>query len=376
MSAAKPLLVIDARMVGPRLHGIARYVSILVRGLSEKSKAEPFPYRLACLVDRSLWEKGSSLLGGVDLHEVSAPFLSPKAWLEVPRALKSMGAALYHSPSFESFPYLPVPYVQTLHDLNHLTYGKPKEKLYYRTLLRRSLKNAGAIVAASKFARMEVEGWLSLHPGRVQLARNVLDPAFNVAPSESSVVGALTRLKLERGKYFLSLSPNKPHKNLSTLLAAYAMGAGNWPLVMTSGDLPASELPPGVIQLDRLRDEDMRALLSAAGALVFPSVYEGFGLPPMEAAVMGVPVLVSKIPAHEEALATLRPEEVIWLGARDPRAWSEAMKKAAQGIYARPSASSREKLREEFADRKLARDMDQIYRDLLVKIQRTDSNSP
>ncbi len=369
-----PKILIDARMLGPRMNGIARYVSLLARGLRELSGTRELSYRPVFLVDPALGPSPESL-GGFETVACAAEFLSPREWISIPHSIRQSGARLYHSTSFASLPRCPVPWIQTVHDLNHLTYGGWKERLYYRTLLRRSVRGARALVAVSEFSRNELQQWLELAPGRVRLARNVLDPSFLLPIDESAREKLLARLGLKRGAFFLCLSPHKPHKNLTRLLGAYAMARSEtaprefWPLVITAGTLPGDGVPEGVIRSGPLPDEEARILLASAGALVFPSLYEGFGLPPLEAAALGVPVLVSRIPAHLEALQSLRPEEAVWLAPTDVRAWANAMKRAEQGVFSKASASSRTRLAEDFHYLRLAREMDQIYRDVLDRLQ-------
>jgi glycosyltransferase involved in cell wall biosynthesis len=98
---------------------------------------------------------------------------------------------------------------------------------------------------------------------------------------------------------------------------------------------------------------------------VFPSLYEGFGLPPVEAACLGVPLLVSRIPPHREALADLVQGEVLWVEPRDAQAWSKAMDRAARGEVLGASIESRSALMRRFSILSQGAHMDRIYRRVL-----------
>jgi mannosyltransferase len=98
---------------------------------------------------------------------------------------------------------------------------------------------------------------------------------------------------------------------------------------------------------------------------VFPSLYEGFGLPPVEAAARGIPVVVSRIPAHEEALRPLADGEVEWFPPEDADALATALRRAEDGRVPAPALASRGRLAEAYSVDRLARDMDRVYRRVL-----------
>ena len=360
---ALPRVAIDARMVGPVLHGVARYISLMAEGLSQ---VKELAYEPVFLVEPGRFEQD---FHGFKSVPVGVPYLHPSELWKLPRALKAIGPALYHSPTFSSLVTCPCPWIQTVHDLNHLHYGGLKEKLYYRAVLKPFARRARALLTVSEFSRAEIAQWIH-RADPIEVVYNALDPAIAVPPEESVVRETLARHGLERGRYFFCLSNPKPHKNVRLLVEAFEQfgrqggpSARGWPLVLSMREYGER---PGVKALGGLPDQDARALLAGAGALVFPSLYEGFGLPPMEAAALGVPVVASRIEPHREALRDLGPHEALWVEPRDFHGWVNALHRVAKGELSGPSEATRRRVIDRFSPERLGRHMDQIYRRVLA----------
>jgi glycosyltransferase involved in cell wall biosynthesis len=369
----KPQVLIDARMVEVVPHGIARYVTRLASGLKrlETEKGE-LPYEPVFLVRRDFPQKSFE---GWPIRKVSAAFLARKELVELPQVLK--GASLYHSPSFSSLftfgPFkAPCPWVVTIHDLNHLSYGSRLQRIYYNSLLKPFAKKAAQVVTVSDFSRKEIAQWMGIPADQIEIAYNALDAQSIDPPSEELCREILSRYRLESGKYLLCLSNAKPHKNIPFLVEGYREAQKSsqfdWPLVLSMGEFSNV---PGVRAVGGLSDMDVRALRAHAGAVVFPSLYEGFGLPPVEAVVARTPLIVSTIPPHQEGLADLSPDEVMWIHPKDRRSLVEALidtyRRASQGRSAKPSEQARQKTLDRFSEKELAARMDRIYRRVLDK---------
>lgn len=364
-----PKIFIDARMVGPVPHGFGRYVSNLVRGL-ELLTARPYSVTLLVASESLMhWKKNTSF----ETVAVTSPFLSPLEWFEIPQVLFRGGASLYHSPTFSSLPFCPCPHVVTVHDLNHLQFGSLKDKLYYQLLLKRFCTQAAALLSVSEFSKREISTWLGCSEpcACIDVVCNALD--------ESLMSDAASPLDPKWGltsrKYFISFTNPKPHKNVKVLLEAYTQyrtlakqrGVEPWPLLLTL----EGETRDGIIFAGGVSDEAGRNLLKHAGASVFPSLYEGFGLPPVEAVVAGTAVVVSDIPPHREGLFALEPHEAQWLSPESSNApaWAEALLKVTLSDGAlRPTMASRQKTLDHFSVQRLGENMDRIYRRVLEGI--------
>lgn len=317
----KPLVVIDARMIGPVGHGIAEYVRDLVLGLYELSEKK---FELHLLVGKELPEEDP--IRKIPHTVVHSEFLSFSEMLEVPRVLKKLGAVLFHSPSFSAYPFLSIPAIYTVHDLNHLHYGSPIQKAYYEFILKPALKKAVQVCTVSETSREELANWLGWPKERIEVIRN----AIHVASPPSDWEERLKKWGLTKYQYHFSLSSNKPHKNMSFLIRAYLAHAEGkpdaWPMVVSLTNEEAGIAHRKLICVGRLNNEDKTTLLSGAGAFYFPSLYEGFGRPPLEAAAYGVPVVVSKIKVHEEIYRDVKGARMIV--PNDEKEWIESFRLA------------------------------------------------
>jgi glycosyltransferase involved in cell wall biosynthesis len=131
--------------------------------------------------------------------------------------------------------------------------------------------------------------------------------------------------------------------------------------------ISTEELTPtaGVQYLSGLQENEARALLENSGGMLFPSLYEGFGLPPIEAVLLGTPLVVSRIPSHQEGLVDLNPGEVFWNQPQDLHAWTSAFHRLQKGEVSPSSEITRMKILDRFSIEKMAQKMDLIYRGAL-----------
>jgi glycosyltransferase involved in cell wall biosynthesis len=380
----KKIVAIDARMVLPIPHGIGRYVKNIATGLEDIARSRELGYEPVFLTDQrypGLIPKRFTSI------PVKTPFLKSSEIFELPKVLKSLRADLYHSPSFSSLAYTPCPWVATIHDLNHLHFGDFSKRVYYQLLLKRFAKKAIALLTVSEFARKELSEWIPCDLDRVEVVVNALDPEFSrpLRPLNrtsqddfSHYVRKKNWENLRSGQYFICLSNPKSHKNLPFLVKSY-IGARK----------QSNSLPPLVISADRselaldtegesslvftskLDDAGAKLLLQHARAAFFPSLYEGFGLPPLEAIMSGVSVAVSDIPPHREGLQDFTGPEVHWF---DPKKsddwvgafirWSElpepdSLRQSQVFLDERRQASER------YSVERLSSHMDRIYRRVL-----------
>lgn len=199
------------------------------------------------------------------------------------------------SPGYNAPIFITRRYVLTVHDLNHIDRHENSsilKRLYYSIILRRACRNASCVLTVSEFSRQRIVEWAGIKPVQVINIGNGCDDTYNmnVAPY------------LPGYPYMLCVSNRKPHKNESRVLQAFAQAAISTEVCLlltgsSTDDLleQAKELniAQRVIFLGRVEERDLPALYRGAIALLFPSLYEGFGLPVIEAMACGTPVLTS-----------------------------------------------------------------------------------
>jgi glycosyltransferase involved in cell wall biosynthesis len=175
-------------------------------------------------------------------------------------------------------------------------------RLVHRTLSH-ILARRARLVTVSQFSRAELADAMHCDPQRFDIVPNAVDHCARVA----SVPSVLRRLGIVENRYFLVVGSNSRNKNIRTAVQSFlSAGLSDHKLVVV-GDITASVFSdsadlsgPGVVAAGRVSDGELTALYQSATALVFPSLYEGFGIPPLEAMASNCPVLASDIPPVRE----------------------------------------------------------------------------
>ncbi len=322
---------LDGRTATPHFPGIGRYVRNLARALLPLLGPDE---RLLLLHDPR--QESDWALPAEDERLVWAPLpLSPfdarQQWA-VPRLLRAHGVAAYHS-SYYLMPYRPgAPTVLTLYDFIPQLLPETvsaRARLLAGLATRLALRAAQQIITISEATRADLQ---RLYPraGRPATAIPLAaDPAF--APQPAAVAARLRQRYGLPPRFSLYLGSNKPHKNRERLLAAWArLPAGETLVIAGAQDGRSDALSRlverlGLAQRVRLlgpaAEAELPALYSAATLFVFPSLYEGFGLPVVEALASGVPVACSDIESLREVAGTA----ALLFDPRDVEAMSAAL---------------------------------------------------
>jgi glycosyltransferase involved in cell wall biosynthesis len=306
---------VDARCLrgGPdRFTGVATATWNLLRGLLEEPGVEVVLY--PGFHRRGVFDP--SVLDGAALRvrwdRLPAPL---HRWTAAafPIDARRAGIDVFLGPDYLLPPLRGAPAVLVVNDLSFYRYpgsvSEPVLKLLRRDFPR-SAARAARLVTPSEFSRREVLELLA--PGEERVATIPWAPPPELGPAAGEEVEEFCRRRgLERG-YLLAMGSLQPRKNLRRLLRAFHAWRQGRPaaprLVLTGGtawksDELAAEigtLPESVVRLGSVPAGDLRALYCAAGALAFPSLYEGFGLPIVEAMACGIPVLTSSWSACPE----------------------------------------------------------------------------
>lgn len=312
MTADRPILI-DARpLQGPSARrGIGSYVRGLLAGL----EAENRQLRVALLLDRDL---PIPVLPGApfDAYLVRRRYHGRLATYEDAVALGAdlsrIRPALFHATWLSLPSRSPVPMVVTLHDLIPWAWAgiaMRGERLRYR-LGRRALRGADRVIAVSEATAADATRLARVARERLTVIPEAASPAFRPRPGAADRVAE--RWELTPGRYLLYAGALDARKDPGALLRAWEVAsgeAGGLELALAGEAGRQAPRPPrGVRRLGYVPDEDLADLLTAAGCLVFPSRYEGFGLPVLEAMSCGCPVAAfrnSSIPEVTADAATL-----------------------------------------------------------------------
>jgi glycosyltransferase involved in cell wall biosynthesis len=212
-------------------------------------------------------------------------------------ALRSAKPKLFFSPGYNSPVGWSGSFVFTLHDLNHLCVSDNSNVLkraYYRYVIKPACRAAKFVLTVSEYSRREIAIWAKIREDKIINVGNGVGSPFTH-----------TGRKYDPGyPYLLYVGSRKPHKNLPRLLRAYAISGVRSDVRLLLSGQPDKEisieiqrlgLNGDVVFADVSSDDVLSDAYRGAVAFLFPSLYEGFGLPPLEAMACGVPVLTSNV---------------------------------------------------------------------------------
>jgi len=279
-SPEPPRIIINTRLLAHPLTGVQRYTREMVA-------------RLADMV--TTVAPGRALRHGLLEH----------AWEQIVLPAR-VGRALLWSPSATG-PLLKANQVVTIHDMAGLDHPEWFTRPYgwmYRLIVPTLARRARHILTGSHFTRRRILARTGIPSSRITVTPYGRDPGLCPCPA-AQIEDAVRRLDLPSRTYVLSVGTREPRKNLRALLAAWRQVVAELPpdvhLVLVGGTGRASVFrddgiaadPPRVYRTGYVPDELLPALYSGAMMFIYPSLYEGFGLPPLEAMACGAPVAVA-----------------------------------------------------------------------------------
>lgn len=235
----------------------------------------------------------------VDLH-LGGSLGSPGAPLTLTRALQRARDGVFWNPGFLPPLWAPTPSIVTVHDLTHRLFYSPMHRAYYDIVLKPLYRRCAAIICVSEFTRATFLSWSKMAPHKVHVVLNGVCPDY----------AANTETLHLPYPYVLYPGNHRPYKNLARLLEAYArsrLPQHDIHLVLTgqvhSGLQSRAEalgIADHVHFCGWLDVPDLPKLYRGALAVAYISLYEGFGLPIVEAMASGVPVMTSNISSMPE----------------------------------------------------------------------------
>lgn len=363
-------VVIDARVVvGNHGHGILRYTEELLLQLAQLST----PIHFVLLVNpqspfaRRAWPSNFTII------PMRTGWISFFGQFELAFVLRKLKPDLFHTPSFMVPIFGKLPLLTTIHDLNHVVLSENYSifhRIYYSFFLARKVCKAAAVITVSQFSRDEILRYFNLNPEKVRVIYNGIDEHFFAGDSlrAEDTERFIERYELPE-KYILSIGNRKPHKNVHRTVEAYCAGDFSYPLVLLS------EFDPALLEIAEKKQkkhliyflryvgrQEFPLVYSRAVAFVFPSLYEGFGFPPLEAAACGVPAVV----ARRASLPEVMRDAAIYVNPLD----SEDIRRGIEVAVARGEEAQRAVRRglevaREYRWSKVAGETLEVYRSIL-----------
>ena len=286
-------IAIDCRFAGTS-SGLGRYARELVSALLQQSV--PVEYVLLVLPEAKNWIATLPVSKNWSAVEISSRHYSLSEHWVIPHMLRKHSIERLFSPHCTAPLFCPVPFVVTVHDL--ILHAFPNaaplwKRLGYRVLMRHAVRDAATVITISGFVAGEIaQAYGSATLQRTQVITEGVSEIFRKR-NEEEQMRIRKRFGIE-GPFFLYVGNAKEHKNVPMLLEAFARLPASSPrLVLVTGGREAEHLslPPRVVRLDGVDDNDLACLYSAAACFVTASSYEGFCLPLAEALTCGCPAI-------------------------------------------------------------------------------------
>jgi glycosyltransferase involved in cell wall biosynthesis len=297
-------VAIDAR----KLHdfGIGTYIRNLLRQLARTDRETDYVL-LSTAADLDL---AAQL--GPNFRTVlePSPNYSLREQMHVPWLLRRERPDVFHAPHYVLPPAVGCRSVVTIHDCIHLMFPQylPNKiaYAYARASMWAAVKRSDRILTVSEASKRDILHFFDVAPEKIVVVYNAIDDHFWLTPPDEEVARVRERYQLDH-QFILYVGNIKPHKNLVRLIEAFAAlrrsGFDELKLLIIGDEiskLPAlrravhgHKLHKHVRFLGYVSDDTLRVLYRLASVFVFPSLYEGFGLPPLEAMASGTPVVTS-----------------------------------------------------------------------------------
>ena len=314
--------------------GVGTYIRNVVRTLGRLDRENTY----LLIGSPAKVEEIGALPSNFQTVPLVAPDRSVQGYREFRKALNGLSCDLVHIPNLFSVPRgLPCPYVMTVHDtLEHMSRARGRGGLwrsFHFQLTKRVLAGAARIFAVSNFTRNEIEKLFEISPDRVEVVYNAIDERFLHGHATAAERNLIARRYQVTYPFLLYAGRISPHKNVVRMIEAFSalktdlerdQAYPDLKLIIIGDDLSGNpDLRRTVVRSGVQHDvrflgfvpiEVLRIFYDEAKIFVFPSLYEGFGLPPLEAMAHGTPVVTSNVSSLPEvvgnAAVLVNPENV------------------------------------------------------------------
>lgn len=339
----RPVVGIDVTSALSQRAGIGRYTRELVSALIRFDKASEFVLFSA---RQPSWDSLSSRIPK-DAHVRYTQSFLTERWLyriwyrlRIPIPVQSFTGDidLFYSPDFVLPPVRDgVPTILTVHDLSFIHYPETftsSLRNYLNQVVPRSVRRATHVLADSQSTKDDLHSIWQIEEEKISVLYSGVDGSFRPPSDKSKRSDVRERYGLSDEPYIFSVSTIQPRKNYQMLIRAFKgvvddfphrlviAGEKGWLYEETFNEVTRQGLEEKVTFLGFVEDEDLPALYSEATLFVFPSLYEGFGFPILEAMACGVPVLVSSA----SCLPEIAGEAAVVLPPQHEEAWTATIR--------------------------------------------------
>jgi glycosyltransferase involved in cell wall biosynthesis len=306
-------VAIDAR----KLHdfGIGTYVRNLLRQLARQGGADTFVIFCGPADTEFIRSLGPQFEPQVE----RAGNYSVREQISLPLALRRARVDVFHAPHYVVSPLVSCPTVVTIHDCIHLRFPQylPNRAayLYARAFMTIAARRARRVLTVSHASKDDILRYLKVPEAKVEVIYNAPDERLATPPTEDEI-GRVRERFLLTSPFVLYTGNIKPHKNVDRLIEAFSIlrrrGVDGVKLLIIGDEMSKYpnlrrlvhrfQLHQQVRFLGFVPDATLAVLYRLAAVFVFPSLYEGFGLPPLEAMASGTPVITSNVSSLPEVV--------------------------------------------------------------------------
>jgi glycosyltransferase involved in cell wall biosynthesis len=302
----------DARTIISPRKGLGRATHMLLKHIAENDCNNEY----YVFLDKN--DLTDEIPNKKNIHKVVIPSLNYVTWEQITlrKALSQYNLDIFHFPVGTAPIDYDGKYILTIHDLTRFLPVKlfprysPKlsekiSRLYVNWLMPRVARKAARVIAISENTKRDVTRYLGVEPESIEVIYEAQASIFRILENQDTVKECIGRYRIPE-KYIFSLGSRLGYKNTSGLIRAYGYYAsrhrGNVPPLVIAGmggdarllrEIEVMGLRERIVILDHISDRDLVALYNAATFFIFPSLYEGFGFPPLEAMACGTPVICS-----------------------------------------------------------------------------------
>ena len=298
-----PRIAIDARTILQRKTGDRTYTLGLLRGLARVSSPYEFDVLLDAPDESSHVARATENSPRFATHVIASR--NSRAWSAValPRWAWNNRPALVHVQYLAPGP-LPCPFVTTIHDVVWRALPRTfpaQDRAIMNLAMPLSVWRAARILTESRSSKNEIARALRVAPDKISVTTIGLDDRFRAPVAPAQIAELRRKYKLGEAPYVLSVGVLQPRKNVTRLIVAFRQikrANPTWPHQLVIAGKPGwgddlKQTDPDIRFTGYVADEELPALYAGAQVFAYPSLYEGFGLPIIEAMAAGAPVLTS-----------------------------------------------------------------------------------